>query len=69
MPADGVITGYGVINSGLVYVYSQDVTAMNGSASIKVKSLRSVDTATPPPHEPKIALICGITPLALTLLM
>ena len=31
VPADGVITGYGVINSGLVYVYSQDVTAMNGS--------------------------------------
>ncbi len=31
VPADGVITGYGVIDSGLVYVYSQDVTAMNGS--------------------------------------
>lgn len=31
VPADGVITGYGVVNSNLVYVYSQDVTAMNGS--------------------------------------
>lgn len=31
VPADGVITGYGVIDSGLVYVYSQDVTAMGGS--------------------------------------
>lgn len=31
VPADGVITGYGVIDSELVYVYSQDVTAMNGS--------------------------------------
>ncbi len=31
VPADGVITGYGVIDSGLVYVYSQDVTALNGS--------------------------------------
>ena len=30
-PADGVITGYGVIDSNLVYVYSQDVTAMGGS--------------------------------------
>lgn len=30
-PADGVITGYGVINGKLVYVYSQDVNAMNGS--------------------------------------
>ena len=26
VPADGVITGYGVIDSNLVYVYSQDVT-------------------------------------------
>lgn len=31
VPADGVITGYGIIDSGLVYVYSQDVAAMNGS--------------------------------------
>ncbi len=31
VPADGVITGYGVIDSELVYVYSQDVTALNGS--------------------------------------
>ena len=30
-PADGVITGYGVIDGNLVYVYSQDVTVMNGS--------------------------------------
>ena len=29
--ADGVITGYGVINGKLVYVYSQDATVMNGS--------------------------------------
>ena len=25
-PSDGVITGYGVINGGLVYVYSQDAS-------------------------------------------
>lgn len=31
VPADGVITGYGVVEDNLVYVYSQDVTAMNGS--------------------------------------
>ena len=30
-PADGVITGYGLIDGSLVYVYSQDVTVMNGS--------------------------------------
>lgn len=26
VPADGVITGYGIVDSDLVYVYSQDVT-------------------------------------------
>ena len=30
-PADGVITGYGVIDGSLVYVYSQDVSVVNGS--------------------------------------
>ncbi len=30
-PADGVITGYGVIDGNLVYVYSQDATVLNGS--------------------------------------
>ncbi len=29
--SDGVITGYGLIDSSLVYVYSQDATVMNGS--------------------------------------
>ena len=30
-PKDGVITGYGVINGKLVYVYSQDVTVLGGA--------------------------------------
>lgn len=30
-PADGVITGYGVIDGNLVFVYSQDAAVMNGS--------------------------------------
>lgn len=30
-PSDGVITGYGVINGSLVYIYSQDATIMNGT--------------------------------------
>lgn len=30
-PSDGVITGYGVINENPVYVYSQDVSALNGT--------------------------------------
>ncbi|MCR4686982.1 MAG: carboxyl transferase [Lachnospiraceae bacterium] len=30
-PSDGVITGYGLINDVLVYVYSQDVSVINGT--------------------------------------
>lgn len=30
-PADGVITGYGVIDGNLVYVYSQDSSVLGGS--------------------------------------
>lgn len=30
-PADGVITGYGVINGNLVYVYSQDASVLGGT--------------------------------------
>lgn len=30
-PADGVLTGYGVIDGNLVYVYSQDASVLNGS--------------------------------------
>ncbi len=30
-PSDGVITGYGTINDGPVYVYSQDASVLNGT--------------------------------------
>ena len=30
-PSDGVVTGYGVIDGNLVYVYSQDASVMNGT--------------------------------------
>ena len=30
-PSDGCITGYGVINGNLVYVYSQDASVLNGA--------------------------------------
>ena len=30
-PSDGCITGYGVINGNLVYVYSQDTSVLNGT--------------------------------------
>lgn len=32
-PSDGVITGYGVINGSLVYVYSQDASVMGGTTA------------------------------------
>lgn len=31
IPADGVITGYGLIDGSMVYVYSQDATALGGA--------------------------------------
>jgi methylmalonyl-CoA decarboxylase subunit alpha len=31
IPADGVITGYGIIEGNLVYIYCQDKTALNGT--------------------------------------
>ena len=31
LPGDGVITGYGVINERMVYVYSQDASVLGGS--------------------------------------
>lgn len=31
VPADGVITGYGLVDGSLVYVYSQDASALNGT--------------------------------------
>ncbi|MBQ1852913.1 MAG: carboxyl transferase [Lachnospiraceae bacterium] len=30
-PGDGIVTGYGVINDNLVYVYSQDASALSGT--------------------------------------
>jgi propionyl-CoA carboxylase beta chain len=32
-PGDGVVTGYGMIDGRLVYVYSQDFTVFGGSVS------------------------------------
>lgn len=42
-PADGVITGYGVIDGNLVYVYSQDSTSMGGSiGEMHAKKIASI---------------------------
>lgn len=43
VPADGVITGYGVVDSNLVYIYSQDVTALHGSVGeMHAKKIASI---------------------------
>lgn len=42
-PADGVITGYGVIDGNLVYVYSQDATVLNGSVGeMHAKKIKNI---------------------------
>ena len=42
-PADGVITGYGVIDGNLVYVYSQDATVLNGAiGEMHAKKIASI---------------------------
>ena len=42
-PADGVITGYGVIDGNLVYVFSQDASSMGGSiGEMHAKKITSI---------------------------
>ena len=42
-PSDGVITGYGVIDDKLVYVYSQDATVLGGAiGEMHAKKIASV---------------------------
>jgi len=42
-PADGVITGYGVIDGNLVYVYSQDASVLNGTiGEMHAKKIASI---------------------------
>ena len=39
-PADGVITGYGTIDSNLVYVFSQDASVMGGKGRHGISRVR-----------------------------
>ena len=42
-PTDGVITGYGVIDGNLVYVYSQDASVLNGTiAEMHAKKIANI---------------------------
>ena len=53
VPADGVITGYGVIGDNLVFVYSQDASAMNGSSRTSPSTVLVISTPAPPINAPE----------------
>lgn len=56
--ADGVITGYGVIDGNLVYVYSQDATVLNGAiGEMHAKKIASIYDMAMKMGAPVIALI------------
>lgn len=57
-PADGVITGYGVIDGRLVYVYSQDSTVLNGTlGEMHAKKISNLYTLALKMGAPVIGLI------------
>ena len=57
-PSDGVITGYGVINGGLVYVYSQDASVLGGSVGeMHAKKIASLYDMAMKTGSPVIGLI------------
>ena len=60
-PTDGVITGYGVIDGNLVYVYSQDASVLNGTiGEMHAKKIASVYDMAMKMGAPVIGLIdCG----------
>ena len=63
VPADGVITGYGVVNSNLVYIYSQDVTALNGSVGeMHAKKIAGIYEMAMKAGAPVIGLIDSSSP-------
>ena len=41
IPGDGVVTGYGMINGRLVFVFSQDFTVFGGALSLRRMPRRS----------------------------
>ena len=66
-PGDGVVTGYGMINGRLVFVFSQDFTVFTTSGPVtnmyelsltmKMKSVIAGEYTAPPAHGPMIMLI------------
>lgn len=57
-PADGVVTGYGTIEGGLVYVYSQDASVMGGSVGeMHAKKIENLYTMAMKMGAPVIGLL------------
>ena len=57
-PSDGCITGYGVINGNLVYVYSQDASVLNGTiGEMHAKKITNLYDLAMKPGAPVIGLI------------
>ncbi len=60
-PSDGVITGYGTVDGNLVYVYSQDVTVLNGTiGEMHAKKIANIYSLAEKTGAPIVAMIdCG----------
>ena len=60
-PSDGVITGYGTIDGSLVYIYSQDVSVLNGTVGeMHAKKIARVYALAEKTGAPVIGLLdCG----------
>ncbi len=57
-PSDGVITGYGLIDGSLVYVYSQDVSVLNGTiGEMHAKKISNIYSLAMKTGAPVIGLI------------
>ena len=57
-PSDGVVTGYGLIDGRLVYVYSQDVSVLNGTiGEMHAKKIANIYTLAMKTGAPVIGLI------------
>lgn len=60
-PSDGVVTGYGLIDGNLVYVYSQDVSVLNGTiGEMHAKKIANIYNLAMKTGAPVIGLVdCG----------
>ena len=65
-PGDGVVTGYGVIDGNLVYVYSQDASVLGGTiGEMHAKKITALYDMAMKMGAPVIGLIdCAGTPSA-----